>query len=442
MQDPEEASICFFFRYYTGVIHDPHANKTFTMMWQPMYLRSSSDSPLRMATAAVTVNIAIMWNFQGCDTRPARRLYAKAISAMRQALSAPSPSQSALDELLMTTLVFDLYDSLLAHYLPERPPPGKHKQGALALVKHRGPSNYATELGRELVSATRHTLLHHALAFRAPLPPEAEQYFEHPSVSNSRVKQLDLLAISLANAQSRFWTLRRKRAFRNDLDHRSHSYEEVIAEALRINEHFAAWKRGITDSHWLPKYVWREEILSTIKDAGFYGDRCAVWADLAFANIWNIYHIRQLLTLQMIRQAYADEPNLPEDTASRAILSMANSEMQASVDAICETVPHHLGDTVVPTNPIYSQEINFPYKVMTDPQTGRTTTIPTMDSVYKPRAAAAGGWMIFAPLIAVCRLAEPEDDAAPLTLREGQLDWIKGQIKRLQTIFMFCDPLW
>ncbi|KAL2434900.1 hypothetical protein ABEF95_010461 [Exophiala dermatitidis] len=438
-QDPKEASICFFFHYYTGIVHDPQAKKSFTKLWQPMYHHSSADSPLRHATAAVTVNIAMMWNFQGCDSPPARRLYAKAISSTREALA--TPSKTSLDELLMTILLFDLYEALLAHYLPELPQSGGHKQGALALLKLRGASNYATELGRELVTATRNALLHHALSWRVALPPGAEEHLENPLVEDTRITQLDKIGMEIVDVQSRLWSLKREAPLARSPIDRRQEYEKLIAEAVTIDTHLLTWKRSITFPHWHPHYLRRDEVTPSIVAAGFYGQRCSVWHDLAFSNIWNEWHRRRLLTLQMIRDVSATEPRIFENHKYRAILDKANADMQASADAICESVPCHLGDTVVPTNPVHSHEINFPYKDIVDQQTGQTIRIPT-DANYKTHAAASGGWVMFARIVVLYRLAEPEDDALPLVLREGQLDWIKAQIKRLQTIFLFCNPVW
>ncbi|EXJ91244.1 hypothetical protein A1O1_04354 [Capronia coronata CBS 617.96] len=438
--DLEQASICFFFRYYSGTILDPRANKSLTTTWQPMYLRSSANSPLRIATSAVAVNVAMMWSFKGCDTRPARNLYAKAISATRKALT--TPSRSTIDELLMTTLIFDLYECLQSHYVPGLPHPLRHKQGALALLRLKGATNYTTESSRELVLTTRHDILQYAITRREPLPPGAEEYFDHPSVMNSTVKQLDKLAIMLVHVQCRLDDLKQQSSSGDDCGERRRRYTEVVVEAMKINDLMGAWKQSVTNPEWMAQYVLREEVLPTIVAAGFYGARCAVWADLAYPDMWNLYHKLRLLTLQVIRQAYADEPSLGESPGSASILENTNSTMQALADAICETVPFHLGDTVVPTNPIYSKEINFPYKVITDPETGRTTSIPSMETVYRSRAAASGGWNIFTYLLVLYRLAEPEDGALPLVLRDGQLDWIKGQIKRLQTTFLFCDPVW
>ncbi|KIX02829.1 uncharacterized protein Z518_08772 [Rhinocladiella mackenziei CBS 650.93] len=439
-QDPQEASICFFFRHYTGTIYDQQTHNGFTNMWQPLYLRSSAFSPLRTATAAVAVNVSMMWCFRGCDTRPARSLFTKAIAATREAIN--NPSQSDMDELLMTILVFDLYDSLVLHYVPDASPYGKHKEGALALVKHRGISNYATDMSRALANSTRHALLDYSLSTRVPIPSGVEKYFDHPSLTFSKATHLDMLSISITNAQTRLWNLRRESPLLKSFSERRKEYEEIIAEAMRLDELIMTWKRGITDQYWIPQYVDREEVAPTIREAGFYGNRCPVWVDLSFSESWNIYYKRRIFILQMIRQAFADMPCLLNDAKSQSVLAKANSTLQLLVDSLCESVPFYIGDIMSPTNPMYSHGINFPYKIITNSQTGVTTSIPDSKSSYRIRAAASGGWMIFPYLVTIWRLAEPEDDAVPFVLREGQLDWVKGQVKRLQTIFLFCDPVW
>jgi hypothetical protein len=148
------------------------------------------------------------------------------------------------------------------------------------------------------------------------------------------------------------------------------------------------------------------------------------------------------LTLQVIRQVLSDERALLNELEAQDFLSRIDTKVQAIVDLICDHVPFHLGDTMTPTNPIYSASLNFPYTLQSDPPTGQVTRIPSAASDYQKRAAAAGGWVIFPDLVNILRMAEPKDDAVPIVLRDGQLDWIKGQIARLQRIFLFCDPVW
>lgn len=217
---------------------------------------------------------------------------------------------------------------------------------------------------------------------------------------------------------------------------------EIIEEALRIEGLLINWKASITDPDWLPEYIPHESVIESIREAGFYGSHCSIWGDLTFGSTWILFSVRYLLTLQVIRQALADEPSLLLDPEQRELLTGADECVQQLVDSMCEAIPFHLGDTILPKSPIHSVTTNFPSKWKVDPQTGRSIRVPGVRSNHQARAAASGGWILFPHLVNLWRLAEPEDDAVPIILREGQLDWIKEQVRRLQRIFLFCEPVW
>ena len=436
----EDASICFYFRHYGGTAIDPEASSGFSQLWRPTYLQASAQSALRLATAAVTVNITTMWCFQGCDTRPARRLFTKAIAAARQALF--DPLESSTDEMLITVLVFDLYDSLVLHYAPRPLDYGKHKYGALAILEQRGLANLATPQGRALIKAVRHTILPYLLSSRKPFPDRLDYLFNHLSINDTIASNLDLISVQLSRSQSRQWALRLESRSNQRLEERRACYEEIIEEALQLEGLLIDWKASITDPCWLPEYIERNSVMESIRDAGFYGTHCSVWVDLTYGGTWILFSIRYLLTLQIIRQSFTDEPSLLKNPEHRMLLFKVNEKVQDLVDFICETIPFHLGDTVIPKNPMYSSSVNFPHKLKVNPSTGIATPFPSLRSNHHNRAAASGGWVLFPQLVNVWRLAEPEDDAVPIILREGQLDWIKEQVKRLQRIFLFCEPVW
>jgi hypothetical protein len=437
----EEACINFFFNHYTGTIYDRDLHNNYAQLWQPLYLASSPSSPLRIATAAVTVNVAMMWSFKGCDARPARKLFTQALAATREAIN--NPAAHNMDELLMTIHVFDLYDAMILHYQPNSPVTyGRHKRGALALLKHRGEANYASETGRSLVEATRHLLLEYSLSTRIRLPPNSEDIWNHPSIPGRGASQLDVLTTNLINVQARLWDMRRRRSSSQMRNERQAEIQQIVGDAIRLDEALVEWRRSINAPSWRSMRLSRDEVPPSILAAGFYGEKCSVWVDLVAADMNNMYYARRISALQIIRQALADEPALLTDQTYRAYLAKANTTAQSLVDTILESVPAHLGDTVVPTNPIYCSEITYPYATYKDVN-GQTRQFPDLENGhFRMRAAASGGWTIFPHLVNIYRLVEPEDDAEPLVLREGQLDWIKGQIKRLQTTFLYCDPVW
>ena len=439
-QNAQDASICFFFRNYAGTAFDPEIRNGFNQLWQPMYLQASAESSLRLATAAVTVNIAMMWCFRGCDTRPARTVLTKAVAAAREVLH--DPLQSSTDEILMTILIFDLYDALVLHYAPAPLDYGKHKHGALAVIEHRNFANLTTSQGRALIGAVRHSLLPYLLASRKPFPERSDHLFDHPSINNTKASSLDQISVQLSRVQSRLWSLRLESHHDKNFEERCACYENIIEQALQVEDLLQEWKAGITSPAWLPEYVRRGSVSESIQGAGFYGNRCSIWMDLEIAGTWIVFSIRYLLTLQLIRQSFADEASLLHNPGHQVLLSKGNDKIQNLVDFICETVPFYLGDNDTPKNPMYSTSINFPYAVRDDPRTGASTFVPSLKSHHQKRAAASGGWILFLQLVNLWRFAEPEDDAIPLNLRERQLDWIKAQVRRMQKIFLFSEPVW
>lgn len=437
--DPQMAAVGFFFRHYGGSMNEPEAHCGFHSAWQPMYLESAVDMPLRTATAAVAVNIAMMWCFKGCDTRLPRSLFTKAIAATRKAMF--NPAESTTDQLLLTILIFDLYDALVLHYTPGVPNYGKHKEGALALIKHRGAANYQTRRSRSLLEATRHSLLHYFLTERKTFPDDLVDLFQQGPASTP-ASSLDLISMQVTALQEQLFSLRREDPeSMTELERRSR-YEEIIEQAIRIETLLVNWKFQTLNPLWKPYYVSRVSVSQSIVSAGFYGPHCITWQDLAYGDLWTSHASRCIYTLQAIRQALADEPSLLMEQKYQTLLTQTDLQMQEFADFICFSVPFHIGDTMVPTNPLHAESINFPYTIVRDDDTGKNKRIPNPLTNYQARTAASGGWIIYPQLVTLYRFAEPEDDAVPIVLRDGQLDWIKDQVKRLQKIFLFVDPPW
>ena len=405
-----------------------------------MYLQAPAESSLRLATAAVTINIATMWCFRLCDARPAMNLFTRALAAAREALL--DSLRNTTDDILMTILIFDLYEALVRHYLPEPVRNGEHKLGALAIIEKRGLPILETSQGRALIRATRHTLLPYFLASRKAFPTRPDHLFNHPSINDTKAGRLDQISVQLSRIQNRLWAFRCRSIPDKSLEQRRLYYEEIIEEALQIEELLQAWEADITDPAWLPEYVPRDTVMESIQEAGFYDHGCYLWMDLEVGGTWNLFSYRYILTLQIIRQAFADEHSLLEDPEQQVLLSAVNEKIQKLVDDICASVPFHLGDKTVPNNPIDKISINYLVSTRMDPKSGATIRIPSLKSKHEKRASASSGWILFPQLVNLWRLAEPEDDAIPVILRAGQLEWIQGQVKRLQKVYLFCEPVW
>ena len=280
------------------------------------------------------------------------------------------------------------------------------------------------------------------LAARKPFPYRLNHLFEHPSIENTKASNLDRISVQLSLVQSRIWYLRQSDRVHQSLEDRKAYYREIIADALRVEKLLLEWKANITHSDWLPEYVPRHSVSESILNAGFYGTRCIVWTDLSFGSIWVSFSMRHLLALQVIRQALSDKGSLSIWPEQQKLLVNVAQKMQDLVDYICESVPFFLGDNASSTNPINGILVNFPHSTRLDKRVNNRTQLPGLTSNHQKRAMVSGGWILFPHLVNVWRLLEPEDDAVPVILRSGQLDWIKEQVKRLQKISLFSDPVW
>lgn len=440
LEDAQTSSVCFFFRHYGGTTIDPETPNGFNQLWQPMYLQALPRSSLRLATAAITVNIAMMWCSKGFNTPSAADVFVKAVAAAREGIH--DPLQSLTDEMLMTILLFDLYDALFLHYAPNLTGYGKHKYGALAVIEQRGSNNIATSRGRALLKAARHTLLPYLLTSRRPFPKRLIPLFEHKLANDTKAAILDQLSVTLSCLQSRQWKLHLRRYRGETSENRGPCHMKIIEEALQLELALLRWESTLVHTDCIPEYIPRDAVEKSIQYAGFYGIRCSVWPNLSIGSTVILFYFRYLLTLQIIRQSFADEAILLQDPDQQALLSQVNDKVQHLVDLICEAIPFYLGDTVTPKNPLYSTSIKFPHMFKTHLETGNSIRIPSLVSNHQTQAAASGGWILFPHLVNLWRLAEPEDDAIPIFLRDEQLDWIKSQVKRMQKIFLFCEPVW
>lgn len=438
-QDGCDAAVGFFFHHYVGQKTGSPSRLGFNQQWQPSYHKSIEDSSLRLATSAVGVNITMMWGLQGCDTQLPRSLFLRAVAATRQAVI--DPVQSLSDELLMTILVFDLYDDILLHYRQGLDSHGTHKRGALALVNHRGALNYQSLQASHLLDTVRSSLLNYHLSRRLSFSPAEIRLFGRAETVSPPVGNLDMASMPLAQAQGELWAYREKR-YRRTTVQRREFYQQIITKATDVLKALESWSLFSIRSECRAVHVPRESVLPSIVSAGMYGDQCTVWDNLTIANTWNTFALRSIYALQLIRQALADEPTLLLEAKYRTLLTETDLKIQAFADQILSSVPFYLGDTMVLTNPLESSRINYPFTFKINPVTGLNVRLPNPMSDHPAIASASGGWYLYPKIVTLYRLAEPEDDAAPFPLRQGQLDWIKGQVARLQRIFLYVDPPW
>lgn len=160
--DHDAAALGFFFLAYGAGRYEDATCSLFELL-PSIYTKCHAESPLAVATSALAFKISGLWQQLDGDPTPARRYYAQAVSFTKKALN--DATQSKSNELLMTTLVLDAYDSIAAQY--QHGPRGyMHLSGSVALVKHRGRANYRDNESRRILLAVQNKLAFDALTSR------------------------------------------------------------------------------------------------------------------------------------------------------------------------------------------------------------------------------------------------------------------------------------
>ena len=429
----------------------------------PLYSKTTPGSMLSVATTAVAINLSSMWNFRGPDTFAARAYYSKAVAMTKIALGDPALSRS--NDLLMTVLILDFYDVLGGKFANKRDI-GTHRDGALALVKHRGPLNFHNPESRGLLSHVRNRLVEAALETKRPIAIDADVWADPDGLMlDTPTTKLTALGAEIATLQALTSSLRSCQSWTPNPSHSSVAsddcdsstadavlVESLLGQALDLDRRLSSWETSVP-AVWRPVAVTPvDSIHPTIRAAGLYQSFCDTYSCLFAAqafNNWRSLGIRLLQVVEKCRLA------LPPDSVGALIVPehYTTLRIQSLVDGICGSVPFHLGNRAEPSVHEVTPSIKYPWPQAdadgNEPISYAMT--PEGDVVRLTRedhirsAASVGGVFILNSLLSVLRAARPSPDAAPgdpppLRLRPGQIQWIMGQLKRLQHVYLIPTP--
>lgn len=204
LPNTESECLAFFFTNYVDVIADKEAQIGYLELLLPLHGRASPNSPLSLATSALATNIAFASFGRSLDAELPNSLFSKALSLTQRAIN--DPLQNATDETLVTVLLLGACDILSRTARAQRPS-GIHKNGALALVKHRGALNFESELSKRLLIAVRHHTIRMALWTGEQIPADPTVWGDVGTMPESSATILDSYAADLANLNVRIQRL-------------------------------------------------------------------------------------------------------------------------------------------------------------------------------------------------------------------------------------------
>jgi hypothetical protein len=169
--------------------------------------------------------------------------------------------------------------------------------------------------------------------------------------------------------------------------------------------------------------------------------RTAMCMPTSIVNARNWHRVIELGVLQIIRKCL-DATQCSGRGLPPALTDCAAARMLVIMNEICSSVPYHTGDVMQPTIPILSDEISVPQAFVSSPTCSERRTFPKSKAEHPRQVASSGMWMIHGTLPTVLKLIEQDHgNASRLVLRDGQLEWIKGQLFRLLNVFYFPGPL-
>ena len=184
----------------------------------------------------------------------------------------------------------------------------------------------------------------------------------------------------------------------------------VLQDANHINGELQAWADSVPDPWLYCSATGIECPVNQPLEKFVYQDRMDVYEDINIANVWNNYRTNRL-TINRVILACLNQQGIPLTHRLAQSARLANQEL---VDAICASVPFHLGTKTL-GGPMDRDEVQYPY--LGSSYLGRP---------QRQACAAYGGWYMLDSL-KHCLIV---DD-----LREGQKGWIIDQIKRIGRLY-------
>lgn len=343
----------FFFANLVFSPRHPGVSRGLFDFLPELYAQSSSTSALTCATQATA--LAAFGNIAGPDHKDqlsplAWRTYGNALRELNSALT--DPFLARRNETLMTVLLFCMAESLL---IPHSTTPSQasastsHIDGAVSLLKLRGPCLLESEMSARLFLAVRTHMMISRMQEGKPL----DNYFysqttgwQHdvaPSIQNpaNRLSQYTLLVPAL---RSRATSLLQMSMTQWNI----YAVTMLLHDVRSVDQMLATWPASIPDS-WHYTAISQARWTSTTPLPADYtyqvypGDIDSYY-DIWIGSVWNAYRVSRLFLNAIILRCASWLATLPNKSADEnAECAIARTRIQELVDQICASAPFFLG---------------------------------------------------------------------------------------------------
>lgn len=404
-----------------------------------MFSKSGPSSPLSRAATALALQVVHLHNLRGDGSVLEHTVYAEAVSRTQEAIA--NPAQSKSDELLMTTLVLDAYESNRAAFGRRNrvPHTRSHIIGCMALLQHRGSLNYRDEFSWRLIIASRNRLLHHNGKKLTELSGLEIVHAVWDGGVNSRPEsaaiEADTLAFQLSQLQHLLRWNHEAPSSQNTTPARpakkttigNAHWNNILTSAINLAIKCDIWRNTLPQT-WKPMSVFACTLASSTPAAAVYEHASpAVYTSLSMANSLNRQRITELGVLELIRDcsvAISAKNGQDQPQTTEIVPPMFLGRAQILVDEICASVPFMTMDV--------SASISTDSVALSVPNVSSMFPRETME--HRQQVAASGLYMMYNTLEKILEIVGDCSGlgSAGTAVREGQVDWMRRQSYRLR----------
>lgn len=433
-RDLQQECLAYFISNFVDIPRDPSTN-LFIQHLLPLYAKASVDGALAEAFLAVAINVAQICVAGSVDSADARRAYARAVMLLQKALR--NPEHCSSDETLASILMLDFYDLVNEAFFGWGSV-SPHLEGAIALLQERGWDTFQSDLSQRLFYAVWSRHINHCLVSgrEVVLTPDVIPDETHTLPSTS----LDFLNVELSKVQN----LARGGCKAAQMTI-GEFYYTVLIRALLLDQKLQEWCETLPVS-WRPISIPILDVAPSILKAGVYRDLCEVYSSLEVSHTYNLARSSRIAALHLVSLSMIELTRLGIEVHP-SLDQYLGRQTQDIVDRFCALIPFHLGDrlSLKPS----SRRVEYPplplrlwRLVRYEDANGNVVDMTMKD--HKRSAAAIGGWSIMLTLRRFLKAPifhGSNNRSSPLLakLRKGQLEWIRGQMKRLQMVYSLPD---
>ena len=360
----QDLALSFFLTYVTGIGRNLESTRGFMEFVRPVLATERHNSALFTSVNAVAALLWVLLGHSSVSISQPMHLLNQALLRLQKAIR--DPEEQGRDATVLAALVLQAYETISA-LLGQHRANGTHRNGALALLLHRGSDAGCSKYYGSLLANIVHAKVSLCVREKRPFPAQVFEWVQTKVIPHAPVNLsslLDVIGISVANLQYQFL---RPLPLQ---EHMSYVELEEYSQCVRaLDTRLRMWQQDVPH-HWHPKRIPSGRYIKSSNIV--YQGACDVYPTVQIANIWSVWRIYRLILIQIkfqlaarIRKLVWDQRHaMQEDKNMDDIMDSTrhSRENQELLDSLCHSVPFYLGNRRVPAvfSDMENSELIFP----------------------------------------------------------------------------------